>query len=44
MKIREDVATGQQLQFAMRVSNVFHLWLFKWWLLVKNLVHGCHVR
>ena len=23
MKIREDVATGQQLQFAMRVSNRF---------------------
>jgi type IV pilus assembly protein PilC len=38
MKIREDVATGQQLQFAMRVSIAFHLWRFKWLQSVKNLV------
>lgn len=39
MKIREDVATGQQLQFAMRSLIVFHLWLYKWLQLVKNRVH-----
>jgi type IV pilus assembly protein PilC len=36
LKMREEVATGQRLQFAMMQTNLFLIWFNKWLLSVKN--------